>query len=142
MSPHPVSSGSALGERFMKTAVLVATAVLAHALFAAEPPAKKAEPTAKKSERLAKEGKVAEKPADKPKDVLSADTFSGLELRNIGPAIASGRITDLAVLNHGDVVYIAVASGGVWKTTNHFTSVKPIFDGEGSYSIGCVTVDP
>src|SRR5262245_43392769 len=113
----------------MKTAVLLATAVLAPVLFAAEPPAKK-------GERPAQEGKVAEK-AEKPEELLSADTFSGLELRNIGPAIASGRITDFAVLNHGDVVYVAVASGGVWKTTNHFTSLKPIFDGEGSYSIGC-----
>ena len=117
-----------------RAAVLAAAVAAAHVLLAAEPPAKK-------GERPAQEGKVAEK-AEKPKELLSADTFSGLELRNIGPAIASGRITDLAVLNHGDVVYVAVASGGVWKTTNHFTSIKPIFDGEGSYSIGCVTVDP
>ncbi len=48
-----------------------------------------------------------------------ASTFAGLELRNIGPALTSGRISDLAV--HPDnpsIIYVAVASGGVWKTVN------------------------
>ncbi|HMP16724.1 MAG TPA: hypothetical protein PKD72_06865, partial [Gemmatales bacterium] len=38
--------------------------------------------------------------------------------------------------------YAAVASGGVWKTENAGVSWKPVFDGEGSYSIGCVVLDP
>jgi photosystem II stability/assembly factor-like uncharacterized protein len=38
--------------------------------------------------------------------------------------------------------YIASASGGVWKTTNNGTTFNPIFEDEGSFSIGCVTVDP
>ena len=37
---------------------------------------------------------------------------------------------------------MAVASGGVWKTTNAGTTWTPIFDNEGSYSIGCVALDP
>jgi photosystem II stability/assembly factor-like uncharacterized protein len=37
---------------------------------------------------------------------------------------------------------VASASGGVWKTTNAGTTYEPIFDGEGSYSIGCVVLDP
>jgi photosystem II stability/assembly factor-like uncharacterized protein len=36
----------------------------------------------------------------------------------------------------------AVASGGVWKTSNSGTTWKPIFDEQGSYSIGCVALDP
>lgn len=80
---------------------------------------------------------------DKPKDPHSADTWSGLELRNLGPALTSGRIADLAVHpTDRRTWYIAVASGGVWKTTNAGTTWQPIFDGEGSYSIGCVTLDP
>ena len=38
--------------------------------------------------------------------------------------------------------YVAAASGGVWKTENSGTSWTPIFDDQGSFSIGCVTLDP
>ena len=38
--------------------------------------------------------------------------------------------------------FVAVASGGVWRTVNAGTTYEPVFDGEGSYSIGCVTLDP
>src|SRR5258706_7183251 len=70
-------------------------------------------------------------------------TFSGLALREIGPALTSGRIIDLAVdPKDGRVWYIATAGGGVWKTTNAGTSFAPLFDDQKSVSIGCVTVDP
>jgi photosystem II stability/assembly factor-like uncharacterized protein len=75
--------------------------------------------------------------------VLSAASFSGLSLRNLGPAISSGRVADIAVHpSDHRTWFIAVASGGVWKTTNAGTSWTPVFDAEGSYSIGCVTIDP
>ena len=79
----------------------------------------------------------------KSEDHFTAETFAGLALRSIGPALTSGRIGDLAV--HPDdhaTIYVAVASGGVWKTVNAGTTWTPIFDREGSYSIGCVTLDP
>src|SRR5262249_22302007 len=38
--------------------------------------------------------------------------------------------------------YVAAASGNVWKTSNAGTSWTPIFDDQGSYSIGCVVLDP
>src|SRR4028119_723174 len=70
-------------------------------------------------------------------------TFSGLTLRGIGPAMPSGRIVDIAIDPRDKRTwYLAVASGGVWKTTNAGTTFTPIFDSEGSYSIGCVTIDP
>jgi photosystem II stability/assembly factor-like uncharacterized protein len=70
-------------------------------------------------------------------------TFTGLTLREIGPALTSGRIIDLAVdPKDGRVWYIATAGGGVWKTTNAGTSFAPLFDDQKSFSIGCVTVDP
>lgn len=74
---------------------------------------------------------------------LTSDTFSGLKLRSIGPALMSGRISDIAV----DPVkqntwYVAAGSGNLWKTTNAGTTWEPIFENYGSYSIGCVTVDP
>ena len=79
--------------------------------------------------------------ADAPK--YDHSTFSGLQLRGIGPAMPSGRIVDIAVDPRDTRTwYLAVASGGVWKTVNAGTTFEPIFDGEGSYSIGCVTIDP
>jgi len=76
-------------------------------------------------------------------DPLNASTFSGLELRCIGPALTSGRISDFAV-NPADPAeyYVATASGGVWKTNNDGTTWKPVFDHEGSFSIGCIAMDP
>ncbi|MDB4082911.1 glycosyl hydrolase [Vicingaceae bacterium] len=74
---------------------------------------------------------------------LKSDVISGMKFRNIGPALTSGRISDFAVNpKNFNEYYVAVASGGVWKTTNHGVSYTPIFDGEGSYSIGCITMDP
>ncbi len=87
-------------------------------------------------------GKTAgeEKPAA---NRFTAETFQGLELRPLGPALTSGRISDLAVHPQDPATfYVAVASGGVWKTTNGGTTFQPIFDREGSFSIGCVTLDP
>jgi len=69
--------------------------------------------------------------------------FKGLELRSIGPALMSGRIADIAIHPADPSVwYVAVGSGGVWKTINAGTTWTPIFDGESSYSIGCITLDP
>ena len=78
-----------------------------------------------------------------PEGPMSSATFSGLALRGIGPAIASGRVSDLAVReDNPKIYYAAIASGGLWKTENSGTTWTPIFDGEGSYSLGCITIDP
>jgi photosystem II stability/assembly factor-like uncharacterized protein len=74
---------------------------------------------------------------------ITAETFSGLKFRSLGPALTSGRIADIAIHPKNESIwYVAVGSGGVWKTTNAGTTWKPIFDKESSYSIGCVTIDP
>jgi photosystem II stability/assembly factor-like uncharacterized protein len=74
---------------------------------------------------------------------MSAAGFEGFELRSIGPALMSGRIADIAI--HPDdpsVWYVAVGSGGVWKTVNAGTTWEPVFDDEAVYSTGCVVIDP
>ena len=78
-----------------------------------------------------------------PRDPMSTPTFTGLRLRGIGPALTSGRVAALAVdPTDKRVWWIATASGGVWKTTNAGTTFTPVFDNEGSYSIGAVALDP
>ncbi|MAE07659.1 MAG: glycosyl hydrolase [Bacteroidetes bacterium] len=77
------------------------------------------------------------------KDTLKAKTFTGLKFRNIGPALMSGRISDIAIHpQNNNIWYVCAGSGGVWKTTNSGTTWTPIFDGQKVYSIGCVAVDP
>jgi photosystem II stability/assembly factor-like uncharacterized protein len=80
--------------------------------------------------------------AKKPGEITSA-TFSGLRFRSIGPAVSSGRVSCIAIHpSDKSTWYVAAASGGVWKTTNAGTTWTPIFDNEGSYSIGWIVVDP
>lgn len=74
---------------------------------------------------------------------VSEINYNALELRNIGPALNSGRIADIDFHpKDQNIWYVAVGSGNVWKTTNAGTTWDPIFDNEGSYSIGSVTIDP
>ncbi|MBT8320562.1 MAG: glycosyl hydrolase, partial [Eudoraea sp.] len=77
------------------------------------------------------------------KSVLEKADLSGLKFRSIGPALTSGRISDLAVNpDNFNEYYVATSAGGVWKTINAGNTFQPIFDGQGSYSIGCITLDP
>jgi photosystem II stability/assembly factor-like uncharacterized protein len=74
---------------------------------------------------------------------FTADTFAGLRARSIGPAVTSGRVMTIAVdPANTSVIYIGAASGGVWKTVNGGASWQPVFDTQGSFSIGWVTIDP
>ncbi len=69
--------------------------------------------------------------------------LGALKARLVGPAVTSGRIVGFAVHpTDRSTYFVAVASGGVWKTTNAGTTWNPVFDGEGSFSIGCVVMDP
>src|SRR5262245_8206045 len=71
--------------------------------------------------------------ADEP---LTTETIKRLPLRAIGPCITPGRVGDIAIdPRNRSVWYVAIASGGLWKTTNRGTTWRPIFDDGGSYSI-------
>ena len=85
--------------------------------------------------------KVKTEPASST--LLDKTSLSGLKFRSVGPAITSGRIADFAVNPHNPKeFYVASAAGGVWKTSNAGNTFKPLFDDQGSFSIGYVTLDP
>lgn len=69
--------------------------------------------------------------------------FENLEFRSIGPAVMGGRVSDFAFHpSRRQEFFAAHAVGGLWKTTNNATTWTPVFDHEGAYSIGVVTIDP
>ncbi len=127
-----ISTELPLTRSLAPAAVLTVLLPLSGLARAAAPPTK---------DRIKNEPIKEETPA--PKGGWTADTWSGLALRSIGPAVTSGRVVDIAVdPTDKKRWFLAVASGGVWKTENAGISLTPVFDGEGSYSIGCVTIDP
>ena len=69
--------------------------------------------------------------------------LANIPLRNIGPAMISGRISDLAV-NPGrtNEFYVATASGNLWKTSNNMTTWTPLFENQGAYAIGVIEMAP
>jgi photosystem II stability/assembly factor-like uncharacterized protein len=112
---------------------LIAALALAFVLAAAIPPG----PLAAQAKGKAKA--LVAKEADPMADL----SFGAFKLRSIGPALTSGRISDFAVRpGKRHEFYVASASGGVWKTVNAGTTFTPVFDSLGSYSIGCVILDP
>ena len=69
--------------------------------------------------------------------------LNGFKFRSIGPAFMSGRIADIAIdPKNENVWYVAVGSGGVWKTENAGTTWMPLTDNMPFYSTGCITIDP
>lgn len=78
-----------------------------------------------------------------PAPGFNEQTFKGLELRAIGPALMAGRIGDIVVdPNDQSTWYVAVASGGIWKTETAGITWQTVFDNEDAYSIGSLTIDP
>src|SRR5215469_7109326 len=74
---------------------------------------------------------------------LNPSLFERLEYRSIGPASMGGRITDVeGVAGRPELVYVATASGGLFKTVNGGTTWTPIFDRQATISIGNIAVDP
>ncbi len=85
----------------------------------------------------------AQKSKKTNKQPLDSININGLKWRCVGPAFTSGRISDIAVNPDNPFeYYVATSSGGVWKTINAGVTYDPIFDNQGSYSIGCVVIDP
>ncbi|MEW6455894.1 MAG: hypothetical protein AB1410_04170 [Acidobacteriota bacterium] len=74
---------------------------------------------------------------------LDESLIKGLMWRCIGSANMGGRVDDFAVVeNQSNIIYVATASGGVWKTINNGITWEPIFDNESVSTIGDITVAP
>src|SRR4249920_3905978 len=72
---------------------------------------------------------------------MASDPFSKLHFRSIGPAQASGRVSDIAVYEaNPSIFYVGSAHGGVWKTMNNGATFTPEFQNEGLMSIGDIAV--
>lgn len=102
----------------------------------------------KPSEQKKKTDKAKERPASTVATAAASepapmDKFKSLEFREIGPAVMGGRIDDFAAVEgNPNIVYVGVASGGVWKTTNNGTTWEPVFDKEGVSTIGDIAIAP
>ncbi len=74
---------------------------------------------------------------------LAKVSLDGLAFRSIGPAVTGGRVVDIAVnpRDHSEY-YVAAGHGSLWKTKNAGVTFTPVFDGQSSFSIGTVTLDP
>lgn len=71
--------------------------------------------------------------------------FKDLHWQFLGPTNVSGRCTDVAVVTpkgKNFTLYVATASGGVWKTDNEGTTWIPLFDRQATTSIGDIALDP
>src|SRR5207248_2007859 len=77
---------------------------------------------------------------------LDPALLGSLRWRSIGPANTGGRVDDFAIARvpgQPDAIYVATASGGLFKSTNQGTSWTPIFDrADAMMSIGAVAVAP
>lgn len=131
-----------LCKHFSRTFVLFSVFTLALLLLAAPAPAQKSQ-----------KGKVIEstdpdlrlKGYEKHLDMTESSPFNKAMWYHIGPTNVSGRATDVVALTpkgQNYVIYVATASGGVWKTVNEGTTWEPIFDKAPSTAIGDIALDP
>ncbi len=68
--------------------------------------------------------------------------FSSMEARSIGPAGMSGRVAAVdAVVSDPNIIYVGAATGGVWKSVDGGITWKPIFDDQGTGSIGAIAIN-
>ena len=74
--------------------------------------------------------------------VADEDFMSEMEWRSIGPANMSGRVTDIEGVPGTGTFFVAGATSGVWKTTNHGTTFRPVFDNERVISMGDLAIAP
>jgi photosystem II stability/assembly factor-like uncharacterized protein len=77
--------------------------------------------------------------------LAASPAHSELAWQHLGPTNISGRVTDVAVPTPRGAtyaIYVATASGGVWRTDNEGVTWRPIFEHAASTSVGALGLDP
>jgi photosystem II stability/assembly factor-like uncharacterized protein len=75
------------------------------------------------------------------KKLEAASPYAGITFRNVGPEIQGGRIVDLAsVEGKPGTLFVAFATGGLWRTDNMGDTWEPLFDNESTIGIGDIAV--
>ena len=129
-------------KQFYRVTAFLCVFIFALTFFTSSLPAKKA----KKPQRIHSTDPVLRMKWFSQHEEMKKNTpFKDLKWQHLGPKNVSGRSTDIAVVTpkgKNYTIYVATASGGVWKTENEGTTWEPIFDQEASTSIGDVTIAP
>ncbi len=69
--------------------------------------------------------------------------LEGLRFRAVGPAVTGGRLHDVEALpNDPSTIFVASASGGIWKSTNKGTTWKPVFENQAVATFGDLAIAP
>lgn len=72
-----------------------------------------------------------------------AESLGDLRFRNLGPAVAGGRVAAVAgVPGSPNIIYVGAAGGGLWKTTDGGITWRAIWDNMPTASIGAIAVAP
>ena len=79
--------------------------------------------------------------AQQPSTSLQPGDLAGLRFRGIGPATMSGRFVDMDVVESNPfTMYVASATGGIYRTTDNGVTWAPVFEREAVHSIGDVSI--
>jgi len=80
----------------------------------------------------------------KRQQMEKASPLSAIEFRNVGPEVQGGRVVAIhGPANKPDTLFVAFASGGLWRTDNRGGSWTPLFDKESALTIGAFALaDP
>ena len=74
---------------------------------------------------------------------INEDLLATFRPRSIGPAVTSGRIHDVEALpNDPSTIFLASASGGLWKTTNRGHTWRNVFADKDVSTFGDVAIAP
>ena len=74
--------------------------------------------------------------------LVDPSLYGDLRWRHVGPFRGGRTVGAAGVVQQPNVFYIGVNNGGVWKTTDYGLTWTPIFDEQGTQSIGTVAVAP
>ncbi|MDF1574572.1 MAG: hypothetical protein P1P86_05210 [Bacteroidales bacterium] len=78
-------------------------------------------------------------------EMRSSSSYGDLHWQFIGPTNISGRCTDVEAIGpkgQNYTIWVATASGGVWKSTNEGVTFEAVFEQQGTSTIGDLAISP